>query len=241
MLRRMQERHGTGSIPVIMFSGQAESSDDDAQARGAQGFLGKPFNPQDLITRTKNSCARRARPTPLKLVTGRRRSQRRPRSTRSRSRCPARGLEVVRDRDHADEDEIVASEPRTITTRLSGTGAGSSMPAAWSRCSARMASPSSRTIFASAPVCQPITATVRSPELFTYTSHQGRKREHHPAEPGQPLAGPTPRPRPARSDRRSPPARTPPADRSRATPRREVSAMRRSEAEQLLDLPPGDE
>ena len=53
MLRRMQERHGTGSIPVIMFSGQAESSDDDAQARGAQGFLGKPFNPQDLITRTK--------------------------------------------------------------------------------------------------------------------------------------------------------------------------------------------
>jgi excisionase family DNA binding protein len=53
MLRRMQERHGMGSIPVIMFSGQVESSDDDAQARGAQGFLGKPFNPQDLIARTK--------------------------------------------------------------------------------------------------------------------------------------------------------------------------------------------
>ena len=53
MLRRMQERHGMGSIPVIMFSGQVESSDDDAVARGAQGFLGKPFNPQDLITRTK--------------------------------------------------------------------------------------------------------------------------------------------------------------------------------------------
>jgi excisionase family DNA binding protein len=53
MLRRMQERHGRGSIPVIMFSGQVESSDDDAMARGAQGFLGKPFNPQDLITRTK--------------------------------------------------------------------------------------------------------------------------------------------------------------------------------------------
>jgi CheY-like chemotaxis protein len=49
----MQDRHGMGSIPVIMFSGQVESSDDDAQARGAQGFLGKPFNPQDLITRTK--------------------------------------------------------------------------------------------------------------------------------------------------------------------------------------------
>ncbi len=53
MLRRVHERHGMGSIPVIMFSGQAESSDDDAVARGAQGFLGKPFNPQDLITRTK--------------------------------------------------------------------------------------------------------------------------------------------------------------------------------------------
>ena len=53
MLRRMQERHGMGSIPVIMFSGQVESSEDDAVARGAQGFLGKPFNPQDLIARTK--------------------------------------------------------------------------------------------------------------------------------------------------------------------------------------------
>ena len=53
MLRRMQESHGMGSIPVIMFSGQVDSSDDDALARGAQGFLGKPFNPQDLIARTK--------------------------------------------------------------------------------------------------------------------------------------------------------------------------------------------
>lgn len=53
MLRRVHERHGMGSIPVIMFSGQADSSDDDAVSRGAQGFLGKPFNPQDLITRTK--------------------------------------------------------------------------------------------------------------------------------------------------------------------------------------------
>lgn len=53
MLRRVHERHGMGSIPVIMFSGQADSSNDDAVALGAQGFLGKPFNPQDLITRTK--------------------------------------------------------------------------------------------------------------------------------------------------------------------------------------------
>ena len=53
MLRRVQERHGTGSIPVIMFSGQADNSQDDAVARGAQGFVGKPFNPQELIARTK--------------------------------------------------------------------------------------------------------------------------------------------------------------------------------------------
>jgi CheY-like chemotaxis protein len=49
----VQERHGTGSIPVIMFSGQADNSQDDAVARGAQGFVGKPFNPQELISRTK--------------------------------------------------------------------------------------------------------------------------------------------------------------------------------------------
>jgi excisionase family DNA binding protein len=53
MLRRVHERHGMGSIPVIMFSGQADSSNDHAVAAGATGFLGKPFNPQDLIARTK--------------------------------------------------------------------------------------------------------------------------------------------------------------------------------------------
>lgn len=53
MLRRVQERHGNDSIPVIMFSGQADNSQDDAVARGAQGFVGKPFNPQELISRTK--------------------------------------------------------------------------------------------------------------------------------------------------------------------------------------------
>ena len=53
MLRLVHERHGMGEIPVVMFSGQVESTNDDAVARGAQAFLGKPFNPQDLITRTK--------------------------------------------------------------------------------------------------------------------------------------------------------------------------------------------
>src|SRR6185436_12026152 len=50
MLRRLQERHGVGAIPVVMFSGKVdEESADDAAVRGAQGFLGKPFDPQQLI------------------------------------------------------------------------------------------------------------------------------------------------------------------------------------------------
>jgi excisionase family DNA binding protein len=52
MLQRMQERHG--SIPVIMFSGQVdEGSALDAEQRGARGFVGKPFDPQQLIERAK--------------------------------------------------------------------------------------------------------------------------------------------------------------------------------------------
>jgi excisionase family DNA binding protein len=52
MLQRLQERHG--SIPVIMFSGQVEEgSATQAASRGAQGFVGKPFDPQELLTRAK--------------------------------------------------------------------------------------------------------------------------------------------------------------------------------------------
>ncbi|MDQ2909547.1 MAG: response regulator [Actinomycetota bacterium] len=54
MLRRVQERHGVGGIPVIMFSGKVdERAVDEAASRGAQGFIGKPFNPQELIDQTK--------------------------------------------------------------------------------------------------------------------------------------------------------------------------------------------
>jgi len=54
MLQRVQERHGVGSIPVIMFSGKVdEESLKRATSRGAQGFIGKPFNPQQLIDSTK--------------------------------------------------------------------------------------------------------------------------------------------------------------------------------------------
>lgn len=55
MLQRVRERHGVDSIQVIMFSGQVdEDAADQAQAGGAQAFVGKPFNPQDLVTRAKD-------------------------------------------------------------------------------------------------------------------------------------------------------------------------------------------
>jgi excisionase family DNA binding protein len=54
MLRRMQERHGVGTIPVIMFSGKVdEGLASEAESRGAQAFIGKPFDPQQLIDSTK--------------------------------------------------------------------------------------------------------------------------------------------------------------------------------------------
>ena len=54
MLQRVQERHGVGSIPVIMFSGKVdERSVEEAASRGAQGFIGKPFDPRALIESTK--------------------------------------------------------------------------------------------------------------------------------------------------------------------------------------------
>ena len=54
MLRRVQEQYGAGVIPVVMFSGKV---DEQAQAlaasSGAQAFVGKPFDPQQLIERAK--------------------------------------------------------------------------------------------------------------------------------------------------------------------------------------------
>jgi len=52
MLRRVQERHGVGSIPVVMFSGQLDAGNEAAQ-RGAQAFVGKPFDLRALIEQTK--------------------------------------------------------------------------------------------------------------------------------------------------------------------------------------------
>jgi excisionase family DNA binding protein len=54
MLRRMHESHGLNSVPVIMFSGKV---DDGTAARaseeGVEAFIGKPFDPQQLIESTK--------------------------------------------------------------------------------------------------------------------------------------------------------------------------------------------
>jgi excisionase family DNA binding protein len=52
MLRRVQERHGIGTIPVIMFSGKVDEAAAAAE-RGAHAFIGKPFDPQQLIDATK--------------------------------------------------------------------------------------------------------------------------------------------------------------------------------------------
>ena len=47
MLQQIHERTGVGAIPVIMFSGKVdERSAAEAESRGAQGFIGKPFDPQ---------------------------------------------------------------------------------------------------------------------------------------------------------------------------------------------------
>jgi excisionase family DNA binding protein len=54
MLRRVREKHGVAAIPVIMFSGQVdEPNASTAAERGAQAFLGKPFEPQKLIEAAK--------------------------------------------------------------------------------------------------------------------------------------------------------------------------------------------
>jgi excisionase family DNA binding protein len=55
MLQRVRERHGVDSIQVIMFSGQVEhDGSNQAEAGGAQAYVGKPFNPQDLVARAKD-------------------------------------------------------------------------------------------------------------------------------------------------------------------------------------------
>jgi excisionase family DNA binding protein len=51
MLRRVRERHGIDTLPVIMFSG--ESEDDHAEEIGANTFVGKPLDPLALVEQAK--------------------------------------------------------------------------------------------------------------------------------------------------------------------------------------------
>jgi excisionase family DNA binding protein len=53
MLRLVQERHGVGAIPVIMFSGRLDEGADEAVSRGAKAFVGKPFDAEQLVESTK--------------------------------------------------------------------------------------------------------------------------------------------------------------------------------------------
>jgi excisionase family DNA binding protein len=61
MLQRMRASHGVDSIPVIMFSGKVdEETADRAAEQGAQAFIGKPFDPQQLIESTRQLLRVRA-------------------------------------------------------------------------------------------------------------------------------------------------------------------------------------
>jgi excisionase family DNA binding protein len=54
MLRLVRERHGVESIPVVMFSGKAdEAAEREAAERGAQAFIGKPFDAERLLASTR--------------------------------------------------------------------------------------------------------------------------------------------------------------------------------------------
>src|ERR1700756_413014 len=54
MLRQIQEQHGAGAIPVLMFSGQVdEQAQRQAASGGPRGFVGKPFDLAELVDQAK--------------------------------------------------------------------------------------------------------------------------------------------------------------------------------------------
>ena len=52
MLRRVREKHGIETLPVIMFSGKVEDGENAAE-RGANAFVGKPLDPLALVEQAK--------------------------------------------------------------------------------------------------------------------------------------------------------------------------------------------
>ena len=54
MLRLVREKHGVDAIPVVMYSGKVNAgSAATAEERGAQAFVGKPFDPEQLLASTR--------------------------------------------------------------------------------------------------------------------------------------------------------------------------------------------
>jgi len=51
LLQRLQELYG--AVPVIMFSGQVDATSAEVEQRGAKAFVGKPFDPQQLVDRAR--------------------------------------------------------------------------------------------------------------------------------------------------------------------------------------------
>ena len=133
----VQERHGVGSIPVVMFSGKV---DERGRRRGGRarraGLHRQAVRPaaadradeaaaaDDLIARPAGATALLRLAASPATITARLASRLiqmpipRPAGGGNES-----GIEISRIRT-----KIVASEPSAITTRLSGTDGGSSMP-----------------------------------------------------------------------------------------------------------------
>jgi excisionase family DNA binding protein len=52
MLRRVREKHGIETLPVVMFSGKVDDGEGAAE-RGASAFVGKPLDPLALVEQAK--------------------------------------------------------------------------------------------------------------------------------------------------------------------------------------------
>jgi excisionase family DNA binding protein len=52
LLRRIQEQFGAGAFPVVMFSSKLDE-EAEAAGRGAQAFIGRPFDTQELLDRIR--------------------------------------------------------------------------------------------------------------------------------------------------------------------------------------------
>jgi excisionase family DNA binding protein len=55
MLRRLRESRGNTTPQVIMFSAREEGDERLARSRGANAFIGKPFDPRRLVERARRA------------------------------------------------------------------------------------------------------------------------------------------------------------------------------------------